>query len=317
MAPLLESAPDEDDYLISQAMRSMTNARLATAARPRSSPGRSPAPTLGRTQSTLTDSHQPSPTTGLQRSQSNVAGARLSGPPPVDSLERLWQGGTTLSKSAGEPTPASATTFAPPPDMVFLENDLAMALSCVLREKTVPKLCSALAQAVRAYVLPKWANHVHVLLHESSGEGGDILLVEQGADDATVAEAGRWRPRKKKPANPPLRLPTDRGLAAAAARLPVPTPLLVACPATAHEAFDLEVDTPLFGVEAGSGLLAVPLVVNGRRLGAVLALGSGMPCGSDVRRRMLVGSCWVRTKVASILGYPLHTLVATCTRTRV
>ena len=159
----MADSQDEDDYLIAQAMRAMSHSRLATAARPRSSPGRSPSRALGRTSSSLVAGHRPRSTASLHRSQSGVAGARVSAtpdrlqPPAAGSLERLWQGGASPVKGAAEPNPVpDSASFAPPPDMVFLENDLAMALSCVLRERTAPKLCVALAQAVRAYVLPKW-----------------------------------------------------------------------------------------------------------------------------------------------------------------
>ncbi|KAL3892748.1 MAG: hypothetical protein SGPRY_014825, partial [Prymnesium sp.] len=147
--------------------------------------------------------------------------------------------------------------------------DLAAALALVLKEKTAQGICTSLAHGVREYVLRLWPARVHVLLAQKNREGSTVL-----------AEVGSLR-------TPLLELPLDRGMAAAVYTLPSSEAMLACCPTTLHCAFDPDVDGPVFSVDAGGGILAVPLEIENRRIGAVLATGTGMPCGTDHRRRAL------------------------------
>jgi len=259
----------EVDELVTNAMNLMSSSRQLYALKPPSS-AHGTRPTLPRSASAVTQ----------RRHGSSPGGARACGrtsasqpPRPLDqhpsaSSERFCRGGDLGGKlSSGQGSQSV-------PDHVFgsklpeegsaqLEVALGLALACVLKERTVPKICAALAQATCAHVLPQWVKRVHVLLAQKN-ELGVTVLTEVGSDSNIPTDGGASHPHAKRQQES-LQLPIDRGLAAAAYTLSCIPPVLALCPTTSSDAFDVDVDGPAFGASAGNGLLAVPLDVNGRR----------------------------------------------------
>lgn len=255
----------DDAELVMSAMRLMNQNRHLSASRTPSIPlkdeyqsqrcGMSMATHYAQSRSSQFSAHllqRPSSASPNRGSRRHV----LLNRPASAALSRPLASSDALEKVIRPGEHVRCTPSGQPPHVDILFN----ALSGVLKETTAAGICVALAREARIHVLHDWATRVYLLL-ANPNKSGTLELTEAGADfDPTLQDQllSSYHQRA-------IRLPIDRGLAAATFAQTTQPSLLIASPLTTHPHFDIEVDGELFGVDAGSSLIGVPLEANGRR----------------------------------------------------